>query len=243
MTRTTRTVAAEFPKTKFVGIQQFVNVPKSTAPNVWDTQFSIDAIMYVYGAIGAKLSQSGKLGYVAGVWDATEDGGANAFAQGAKATSPRISIDFVSAESYQDPAKGRRIAHAMIGRGIDFVQTSAAETQLGVIDAAKAGKILVSGDVGDNSARYPKGFVGYLGLGYGANVLQGCRFFKNGTLPVGKHTVESLSTGGAYVPYDVLPKWGEATGKAALAEQLLALEKKLVARIVSGRIPVVHDAT
>lgn len=197
MTRTTKSVAAEFPKTKFVGIRQFVNVPKSVAPNVWDTQFSIDTVMYVYGAIGTTLSKTGKLGYIAGVWDATENAGANAFAQGAKATNPKISIRFVTARSYQDPAKGKRIAQAMIGRGIDFIQTSAAETQLGVIDAARAGKIFVSGDVGDNFARHPKGFVGYLGLGYGANVLQGCRFFRNGTLPLGKHTVESLTTGGA----------------------------------------------
>jgi hypothetical protein len=34
---------------------------------------------------------------------------------------------------------------------------------------------------------------------------------------------------------------GRATGRAALAKQLVALEKRLVAGIVAGEIHVVHD--
>jgi hypothetical protein len=39
----------------------------------------------------------------------------------------------------------------------------------------------------------------------------------------------------------VLPRWGQATGQVALAKGLVALEKRVVARIVAGQIHVVHD--
>jgi basic membrane protein A len=242
MTPATKAVAAAFPKTKFVAIYQFINLPKTVASNVWDTEFSSDATSYIYGVVAAKLSKSGKIGYITGGWDPTEDASANAYAQGARVTNPKISVSFASANSYADPAKGKEIAAAMISRGIDFIQTTAAQTQLGVIDAAKAGKIYFSGDVGDNFNLYPNGFVGYLGAGFGANVVQGCKFFKQGKLPLGKHTILSLANGGAYIPFDILPKWGRASGNVAKAKELLALEKSLVQRIVSGQIKVVHDS-
>src|SRR5205814_2429846 len=112
-------------------------------------------------------------------------------------------------------AKGKEIALAMISRGVDFIQTTAAQTQLGVIDAAKSAKIYFSGDVGDNFASYPQGFVGYLGAGFGANIVQGCKFYKEKKLATGQHTVLSLANGGAYIPYNILPEWGKASGHAA----------------------------
>jgi basic membrane protein A and related proteins len=243
MTPATKAVATAFPNTKFGAIYQFINIPKSgAASNVWDTEFSSDATSYIYGVIGAKLSKSGKLGYITGGWDPTEDASANAYAQGAKSVNTKISVQFATANSYADPAKGKEIALAMISRGVDFIQTTAAQTQLGVIDAAKSSKIYFSGDVGDNFDSYPQGFVGYLGAGFGANIVQGCKFYKQNKLPTGQHTVLTLANGGAYIPYDILPRWGKASGHVALSHQLLALEKSLVSKIIAGKIKVVHNA-
>ena len=227
MTDATVTIANEYPNISFAAIYQFVNVGGKKVSNVWDTEYQGQQATYLLGRIAAQISDSKRLGYVQG--DSSEPivNERNGFILGAKSVCSNCKIEFAVSDSWEDPVKGKEIALAMYSRGADIIETAAALTQMGVIEAAKETNKLVIGDVGDNYAMHPKGFVGFLGVDFGANVYLGCKMFKNKTFPKGKHTNMDITNGGYYVPWDVLERF---------AKNNIKYEKSLNQAIKDGRI-------
>jgi basic membrane protein A len=240
MTPATSAVAAEFPDTKFGAVYQFINVGGKSTPNIWDTEYRGDSSYYIAGAIAATLSKNHRIGFVAGGEDPTINASLNAYIQGAKDTDSATRTEFAFANSYEDPAKGKEIALAMASRGVDFVTTAAAKTQLGVIAAAKEKGLLFFGDVADNSKEYPKGFVGFVGTSFGQNVYLGCKGLEEGSFQAGKHTFLDLTNDGYSVPHDVIEKWGAASGRADDAKAAVEVATKLEAKAKDGSLQVAH---
>ena len=127
------------------------------------------------GSIAGNLSQTKKVGYIAGAEEPSINNEINGFATGVKAACPECSFEYAFVGSFEDPATAKEIALAMYSRGVDVIQTAAAKSQLGVIEAAKETGNLVSGDVSDNGDMYPEGFVGYMGVSFSANVIEACK--------------------------------------------------------------------
>lgn len=243
MSPATQTVASENPDLKFGAVYQFINVEGASVPNVWDTEYRGDSTYYIAGATAATLSNSGKIGFVAGDQDPTITAAVNGMIQGAKSVDPGIQVEAAVAGSYEDPAKGKDIAKAMISRGIDVIVTAAAKTQLGVIDGAVEGGALVIGDVGDYSDRAPENFVSYVGSSFGQNVYLGCETFKDGTFQGGEHTFIDLTNGGYFFPTDPVTKWGEATGRQDDAAKIVELAETVTEDVKSGSLEVEHITT
>lgn len=241
MSPATAAVAAEFPDVKFGAVYQFINVGGESIPNIWDTEYRGDASYYIAGAITAQLSESHRLGFIAGDADPTISASLNAWIQGAKDTVPGTETEFAFANSYEDPAKGKEIALAMASRGVDAITTAAAKTQLGVIDAAKQEQLLFFGDVGDNSKQFPEGFVGYVGSSFGQNIYLGCKQLHDDAFEGGKHTLLDLSNDGYFIPYDVIKKWGRASGRTEEAAEAIALGKDLEAKSIDGSLRIPHN--
>jgi basic membrane protein A len=241
MSPATKAAAVDFPNIKFGAVYQFINVGGASVPNVWDTEYRGDSTYYIAGAVGATLSKSGRLGFVAGDQDPTITAAFNGMIQGAKSVRPDVKIESAVAGSYEDPAKGKDIAKAMISRGVDVIVTAAAKTQLGVIDGAKEGDALVIGDVGDYSDRAPKNFASYVGSSFGQNVYLGCKNFKENAFEGGKHSFIDLTNGGYFFPTEPLTKWGEATGRQGDAAKALELAKKITEGVKGGSISVEHN--
>lgn len=240
MSPATAAVAAEFPDVKFSAVYQFINVGDKSVPNIWDTEYRGDASYYIAGAITAKLSKSHKLGFIAGDADPTISASLNAWIQGATDTVRGTQTEFAFANSYEDPAKGKEIALAMASRGVDAVTTAAAKTQLGVLDAAEEKNLLFFGDVADNSKEFPKGFVGFVGSSFGQNIYLGCKQLEDDAFEGGKHTFLDLSNDGYFIPYDVIEKWGEVSGRTEDAAAAVALGKELQAKSIDGSLKIPH---
>jgi basic membrane protein A len=240
MSPATQAVATDNPDIKFGAVYQFINVDGASVPNVWDTEYRGDSTYYIAGAAAATLSKSGKLGFVSGDQDPTITAAVNGMIQGAKSVKPDIRVEAAVAGSYEDPAKGKDIAKAMISRGIDVIVTAAAKTQLGVIDGAIEGGALVIGDVGDYSDRAPKNFVSYIGSSFGQNVYLGCKAFKDGTFQGGEHTFIDLTNEGYFFPTEPVTKWGEATGRQDEAAKIAKLAEKTTEDVKSGTLKVEH---
>lgn len=47
--------------------------------------------------------------------------------QGALSVNPDVDVKFMSVNSYEDPAKAKEIANAMIAEGVDAIQTDAGQ--------------------------------------------------------------------------------------------------------------------
>lgn len=241
MSPATKAVAVDFPNIKFGAVYQFINVGGASVPNVWDTEYRGDSTYYIAGAVGATLSKSGKLGFVAGDQDPTITAALNGMIQGAKSVRPDIKVESAVAGSYEDPAKGKDIAKAMISRGVDVLVTAAAKTQLGVIDGAKEGGALVIGDVGDYSDRAPKTILSYVGSSFGQNVYLGCKNFQANSFEGGKHSFIDLTNAGYFFPTEPLTKWGAATGKEAEAATAAKLVNTITEGVKGGTITVEHN--
>ncbi len=244
MTPATTAVAAEFPDTKFRAVYQYINVDAVEFANVESTEYQGQEATYIIGAMAAMLSKTHELGAISGDEDPAINSSVNAFGFGARDVDPSVSVEFAFAGSFEDPAKGKEIAKAMISRGVDFIQTEAAKTQLGVIDAAKEAGILFSGDVADNYDLYPAGFAMYHGLDFGQDVYLGCKEVAEGTWKGGTHGVIDLASGGYFVPWDAVQRWADASPDwTAAGNAAIAKGKELEAKIKSGEVKVPYDVS
>jgi len=239
MTDPTKSVSLEYPNTLFLGIYQFINVEGESYPNIWDTEYRGQETMYVLGSMATQLSQTKKVGYIAGAEDPSINNEINGFAAGVKATCPECSFEYAFVGSFEDPATAKVIALAMYSRGVDVIQTAAAKSQLGVIEAAKETGNLVIGDVSDNGDLYPEGYVGYTGVSFSANVIEACRLLAEGSYPGGEHGFMGLSNGGYFVPWDAIERFGQNNPNYADAVgAVLETGKELETKLISGEVTV-----
>jgi len=244
MAEPTKKMAAEFPDVKFAAIYQFINVDGNSIPNIWDTEYRGEQAFYLLGAISAKLSESKKVGFVEGSEQPTNNAQMNGFIRGVKDTDPNCEVVYSYVGSFEDPAKAREIALAMIESGVDVLQTDCGNSQIGVIEAAKEKGVLVSGDVADNSDMYPEGFFGFVGVEFGANVYEACRLLKEGSFPGGEHGYMNLENGGYYVPYETLESFAERNPDYAdKMTDAIKLSKDLTDQIIAGDLVIEFDTS
>ena len=242
MTEATKAVAAEYPDTKFAAIFQYINVDGAKVDNVWDTEYNGEEAMYALGAMAATLTKTNVIGYVGGDESSGVCEAANGYMRGARDANPNVKVEFMSVGSYEDPAKAKEIANAMISKGVDVLQTDAGGSQIGVIEAAKEAGVYVSGDVSNNQTLYPEGFFSYLGIDFGENVYLACKQFIEGKFPGGEHGHMNISSGTYFVDFDVLSKIGETVpDKAEKVEAARKVGEGIVDKIKSGDLKVEYD--
>jgi len=244
MTEATKAVAAEYPDTMFAAIFQYINVDGAKADNVWDTEYRGEEATYVLGAMAATLTKTNVIGYIGGDESSGVCEAANGFMRGARDANPDVKVEFMSVGSYEDPAKAKEIANAMISKGVDVLQTDAGGSQIGIIEAAKDAGVYVSGDVTNNQASYPEGFFSYLGIDFGENVYLACQKFIEGEFPGGEHGPMNISSGTYFIDFDLLSKIGEiAPDKAEKTEATRKVGEGIVEKIKAGDLKIEYDIT
>jgi basic membrane protein A and related proteins len=147
-------IAKQFPNVRFTLIDGVVDLP-----NVQSVTFKEHEAAFMAGAVAAKASRSGKVGFVGGMDNVLTRRHACGFAQGIKSVNPKTELlqAMVGAttEAWNDPIKGTELARDQIDRGADVIYQAARATGLGVLRAAAdAGKLAIGSDVNQN-ALYP----------------------------------------------------------------------------------------
>ena len=242
MTEATKAVAADYPDVKFAAVFQNINVDGESYPNVWDTEYRGEECTYVTGVIAATLSESGILGYISGDQAAGVCEACSGFMQGALSVDPDVDVKFMSVDSYEDPAKAKEIANAMINAGVDAFQTDAGNSQIGVIEAANEAGVYVSGDVSDNSALCPDGFYAYMGIDFGENIYLAVKQLEEGNFPGGEHGYMNIASGTYFVDTALLDALAEKMPeKADKFQAAKEAGEAAMAGIKDGSIQVVHD--
>lgn len=164
-----REVAPNFPDTKF--IQLFADPFEPAIPNVTTVSYDYYLGCYLAGIFAARMSRSGKLGFIGGISIPPINADFNAFKAGAQSVNPDITVTVAFAGSFQDPAKGQEIATQMYSDGIDFIQTDAAATDFGIIAAAqeREGRLVSCLDPAQFTLA-PKSLISIVGLDFGASL-------------------------------------------------------------------------
>ncbi|HLO95981.1 MAG TPA: BMP family ABC transporter substrate-binding protein [Burkholderiaceae bacterium] len=143
-------VAKDFPKTKFVIIDEKVNMP-----NVQAVVFKEHEGSFLIGALAALTSKTGKVGFVGGMDIPLIRKFQCGYEQGAKAANPKIDVQAnmtgTTATAWNDPTRGGELAKAQFAKGVDVVFAAAGGTGVGVYQAAKdAGKLAIGVDSNQN---------------------------------------------------------------------------------------------
>lgn len=129
-----KALAPTYPDIKW--IQLFGDPFEPTIPNVVTVGYDYYLGCYLSGMFAAKISKTGKIGYIGGISIPPMNADFNALKAGALAVNPQASVTAAFAGSFQDPAKGQEIATQMYNDGIDYIQTDSAATDGGIIAAA-----------------------------------------------------------------------------------------------------------
>ncbi|MCR8549461.1 BMP family ABC transporter substrate-binding protein [Salipiger sp. P9] len=140
-------VAADYPDTKFVTIDGFVNPEEH--PNVLSILFSEHEGSYLVGMMAAMASKSGTVGFVGGMDIPLIRKFACGYAQGVKAVNPDATVisnmTGTTPAAWNDPVKGSELTKAQISQGADVVYAAAGGTGLGVLQTAADENILSVG--------------------------------------------------------------------------------------------------
>jgi basic membrane protein A and related proteins len=135
-------VAGDFPDTKFIHI--FGDPDETPIDNVLRISYEIHPGFYLGGMLAAAMSESGQIGYIGGVALPSLAANFHAYRAGAESVNPDIAVEGAWADSFEDPAVGLEIASSMYSGGVDVIQTDAAATSNGVLEAAQdAGTFMI----------------------------------------------------------------------------------------------------
>lgn len=164
-----KALAPSYPNTKW--IQLFADPIEPTIPNVVTVSYDYYLGCYLSGIFAAKVSKTGKIGYIGGVSLPPLNADFNALKAGALSVNPKAIVTAAFAGSFQDPAKGQEIATQMYNDGIDYIQTDSAATDGGIIAAAneKEGRMVS----GISPAQYklgPKSVIALVALDFGRSL-------------------------------------------------------------------------
>ncbi|HZF36048.1 MAG TPA: BMP family ABC transporter substrate-binding protein [Candidatus Angelobacter sp.] len=145
-----KTVAAEFPKVKFVIIDDVVDLP-----NVQSVIFKEHEGSFLVGVLAAMASKTGKVGFVGGMDIPLIRKFECGYVQGVKYINPQAEVlqnmTGTTDDAWNDPTKGGELARSQFDRGADVVYAAAGGTGLGVYQAAKdAGKLAIGVDSNQN---------------------------------------------------------------------------------------------
>ncbi len=144
---TTIEVAAEFPDTKFAGVDHFYGTEGDgfsgcedegtcILPNTLGLLFPSEESGYVAGIVAALTTQTGTVSTVGGIKIPPVDNWIAGFQQGALSVNPDITLLNAYSQDFVDQAKCKEIGLDQIAQGSDVVFQVAGQCGLGALDAA-----------------------------------------------------------------------------------------------------------
>ena len=129
-------VAPDFPDVKFAIVDVALDIP-----NIASLNYKANEGSFLVGAIAGLKSETGKVGYIAGVdlpllreFEAGYVAGVHAVNPDAVVSIEHISLD---TSGFNQPDKAKEIALTQYGSGVDVIYTAAGGSGLGVLQAAQ----------------------------------------------------------------------------------------------------------
>lgn len=238
MTDATIKVAKEYPDVKFAAVYQTINSDSVSYDNIWDTEFHGEQAFYLAGYMAGLLTETNRVGMQVGAEEPTPNAEGNGFMLGVLAANPNATVDFSFVNSYEDPAKAKEIAKAMVAKGCDFIQNDSGASNAGVVEAAQEAGILTSGEISDYFNTYD-GFVGIVGIGFGNVAYDAIKDLVNGEFKGGQHSILGLKEGGYYMDWDSYQRFADKNSKyGPKFSSILTKAKDMEKQIDEGTVTV-----
>jgi basic membrane protein A len=131
----TQTLASEFPDVYFIAEG---DAPVENAPaNLWVIDRNFQVGFYAIGALAAKQTKTGKIGYLGGLTLPFSYAEVHAIQQALSDLGSDVELKTVWAGDFNDPTKARELADAMIADDIDVIMGSLNLGMFGLFEAVK----------------------------------------------------------------------------------------------------------
>lgn len=111
---------------------------------------------FLAGIVAGGMTESNMIGYIAGLEIPSQLSDMAGFVQGVAYSNPEAKVYGVVAGTYEDPAKGKESALALIDMGCDIVAQSADSTGVGAIEACLEKNVKMVGYGGDQNEMAPE---------------------------------------------------------------------------------------
>ena len=244
MSDATKLVAQEFPDTKYAAIFQEINTPEEPVANLWDAVFRGQTTFYVDGYIAGLATKTNRVGFIVGGEEPGPNAEGNGFMRGVRDANPDAVVEFAYA-SYEDSAKAKEVALAMIDKGCDVIQGDCAAPDAGIIEAVnETGKdVFVMSCIMDYTDA-SKNFVGTIKMNYGTAVYDAIQAVVDGNFPGGQQGIRDITNDGYYLyweAYDSFPERTDNAEYAAAFKDAIAKGKEIEAKIKAGELVVEFD--
>ena len=129
--------ALEFPEKRFVVTDDPGAGSRADRTNISYVDWKWGQATYLGGVLAARLSKSGRVGFIAGRPILTQRRTLSGFVAGAEATREDIMVLGAYAATFHDRARGKRLAQALLNEGVDVIAHTADITGAGAIDAVE----------------------------------------------------------------------------------------------------------
>jgi basic membrane protein A len=225
----TKELADEFPDVYFIA--EGDAAVEGAPANFWIIDRNFQVGFYAIGAVAAKQTQTGKIGYIGGLTLPFSYAEVHAIEQAIDDLGLDVEVKAVWAGNFNDPTKARELTDAMIAEGADVIMGSLNLGMFGLFEAVKSapGQVLATAKYTDKASFAPDNYI--------TSVL----YDWAGPL---KDIVGKIMEGetGGYYPL------GFDTGVAVqfplrnVSDELNSEIKQIVADVQSGKIEVVKNA-
>lgn len=229
------TIAEEQPDNLFAVIDGTVK-----ADNVVSVLFKEQEGAFLAGVAAAKMSKSGKIGFVGGLNIPVINRFHAGFVEGVKAVDPKIEVQVKYTEAFDKADLGKMTANSMYSSGVDVIFHAAGATGNGVFSEAKERKkkdpnanVWV---IGVDADQYEEGKVDdttnitltSMLKGVHTAVVDISNKAKNGEFPGGETLIYGLAEDGVEL----------ADSRGAIPEDVQAVIDEFKGKIISGEIVV-----
>ncbi len=153
-------LAKSFPDVVFIA--EGDAKPEAMPANVWFIDRNFHIGFYGIGALAARATTTGKIGYIGGLTLPFSNAEVHAMQQAIADSGKTVEFKPVWAGDFNDPAKSRQVADAMIAEGVDVIVGSLNLGMQGVFESVKANsgtKVLVTAKYSDKAQFAPDNYI------------------------------------------------------------------------------------
>lgn len=156
-------LAKSFPEVVFIA--EGDGKPEELPANVWLIDRNFQVGFYGVGALAARSTTTGKIGYIGGLTLPFSYSEVHAIEQAIADSGKDVELIPVWAGDFNDPAKARQVSDAMIAEGVDVIIGSLNLGMQGVFESVKSNtgsKVLVTAKYSDKSQFAPDNYISSL---------------------------------------------------------------------------------
>jgi len=214
-------VADLYPDTNFGLVDGIVD-----APNVACLLFKENEGAFLMGAIAAKMSQTGTVGFVGGMSNPVTNRFESGYRAGVKTVNPDMDVLVSYAGTFADPAKGEEMAIPQYDQGADVIFQVAGGTGMGVINAAKKKNKWVIGVDRDQNSLAPDNVISSMIKRLDIAVFNAIQMVQDGAFKGGQYKYGIAEGGIDYAP----------TTNKNVPQEIIDYVEMLKEKIVNGEI-------